>query len=212
MTLDIYNQNHKANHQGAQIILWVQSLWNYTVKTEKVREINWNELVKVHAITNAKNNRTTIRFNSKLLLGKGMIMKRSAIPSVTPHSPKLLRAGSVRFARLSSMMYQYSVPMASAKQLKLRTPVKPPLTTTKPNVIFISDRICAIPTQDKPKTKLKTIPFAKSISCATWSDAELKGPTSWWNKSHARSPDSWNKWCWLSIQHVDKTSWHSRGY
>jgi len=83
-----------------------------------------------------------------------------AIPSVTPQSPELLRAGSVWFARLSSMMYQYSVAMASAKQLKLIIPVKPPLTTTKPNVMFISDTIDAIPIQDNTETKLKTMPFA----------------------------------------------------
>lgn len=146
-------------------MLWVQSLWNhfmptYSVKIEKVLEIHWsNELWTTHQykpkilpmhLLKKKKNRTTTRVHSKLLMRKVMIMKMSAIPSVTPQSPELLRAGSVWFARLSSMMYQYSVPMASAKQLKLRTPVKPPLTTTKPNVIFISERIFAIPIQDNP--------------------------------------------------------------
>lgn len=137
--------------------------------TEKVLEIHWsNERsvnyapVKAQDVTNAsiqKMNRATIRVHSKLLMGKD-IMKMFTIPFVTPQSPELLRAGSVWFARLSSMMYQYSVPMASAKQLKLRIPVKPPLTTTKPNVIFITDSIFAIPIQDNTETKLKTMPFA----------------------------------------------------
>lgn len=110
----------------------------------------------------SKNNRTTVRIHSKLLMGKVMIMKMSSIPSVTPQSPELLRAGSVWFERLSSMMYQYSVPMASAKQLKLTTPVKPPLTTTKPNVIFISDRIFAIPTT--PKLSWKPYHLRKALA------------------------------------------------
>lgn len=35
------------------------------------------------------------------------------------------------------MMYQYSLPMAMAKEQKLKMPDKPALTTTEPKVIFI---------------------------------------------------------------------------
>ncbi len=146
-----------------------------------------------------------IRGNSQILTSKDLRMKMSVIPSVTPQSPELVRAGSVWFARLSSMMYQYSVPMASAKEMKLRTPVKPPPTTTKPNVIFISVRIYAIPLQNNPKSRWKPYHLAaRRDQMLNWRVPGVHGI-----KSHAL-PNSWNKWCWLSIQDADTVRWHER--
>lgn len=110
--------------------------------------------------------------------------QKNSLPFSTPQSPERTCCGSVWLVRLSSMMYQYSVPMARVRKVKLRIVLNPAPRTTEPNPTLIATNAAVLlQAKDKPVPKLLHL-SNRIIKCTEWSQSLCIG--AYWRRSHTR--------------------------